>query len=182
MSMSAEGDPEKTKVQLTRARDASARAVGWIGSADTKATAMLTIAGAVLAIVSGYGVGKTQWADWRFYLMLGFVLGMIGTTALAALALTPRLNRVALLKCGGLTEKDREAKSTLFFGDLGLLKATEFFEAMKTPATDRDELEQAYIVAVIARRKMILVRLSMWLLVIGLACLAAHICTIPCGG
>lgn len=142
--------PAISDKQVEVAKTLRDNSVGWIGSADSKATTIASVLAVVLGLVSmdmaeASHAANLQAVYWAF---LG--LGAVSVVFCVA-TLWPVTNRTRHV--GSALEK-----SPTYFGDV----PAEFaiFAARKTSDDDlkRDALEQAFIVARIARRKMVLVR------------------------
>lgn len=146
---------------------------GWIGSADTKATSILTICGVIL----GLDFFKTPVTNSCYFFWLH--LAFIGITLLSAIAsvmvLWPQVNRGAILKKSN-ARRDIIPRSYRFFGELGKLSFPEFCDHMLAAdelSKARDREEQVYILTVVARRKMIRVRIAAGLILVALLILGA---------
>lgn len=152
------------------AQKAKEIATGWIASADVKASALLAVAGAVLAIALASPVKGGAEA-----ILLGlFSVGTAVSIVASAFVIFPRTDRMDILtkaKCA-----DPLTRSPTFFSDLGLLDFPDF-KALVSEADDaikrRDLFEQAYVMAVIARRKMRLMGVAVVALAIAMIFLCA---------
>jgi hypothetical protein len=98
--MGSDGMDPTTK-HLERLRNG---AVGWINSADAKAVAILTVGGALLALLAAVlaGVAATSMgaavSKLELQLFIAFCVSDLISIALAAWAIFPRTNRARILQ------------------------------------------------------------------------------------
>jgi Family of unknown function (DUF5706) len=165
---------EKTMSTESRERTRLA-AAGWIGSADTKATALLTISGALLALLAAVfatSSGVRALPVTHRIAFVGFCLASIVSIAASTATLWPRTNRSALLKERGWPNP---GVSPTFFGDQASLSHKEFGELhanQNETSLAGDLSEQAHIMCVIAAVKMKCLRVSIATFAFALLCLA----------
>ncbi|NMB11051.1 MAG: hypothetical protein GX977_02070 [Firmicutes bacterium] len=158
-----------TQPSSLRIKAVTSTANAWIASADSKAFGILGLCGVLigLAIVRG-PISKTA-----LRLHLAFLACSILAATASLVSLWPRLERTKIL-C------TREAGSPLpasptFFGDVGKMSFHEFLttiDELNAELLERDLYEQAYILAVIARRKMLWVKVSAGLLMLAVLAMA----------
>mgnify|MGYP007066217895 CR=1 FL=1 len=151
----------------------SGAASGWIAAADGKAAALLGVSNILLGAV--FLADLEPGPAWVDVLRVGFIaVVLIQHIVVAAFVLWPRTNRAKLLKEAGFPSAlDR---SPSFFGDVAKLKHAELVTLMDDDAAqDADKLEQAFILAVIADRKMVAYQWALGLFIVGLVafCLLA---------
>lgn len=148
-------------------------AVVWIGSADQKATAILAIGGALVAIVSSSladSDGLTRLVVCQRIALVVFVISMLASIGTAGFVLWPRTSRKSILKASGWNPVEFSAS---FFGDVSNLNRSTFLAICSANDTvvKRDALEQAFVSAKIASIKMKCVKLSISLFLIGVLAL-----------
>lgn len=148
---------------VKRLSDAS---VGWIGAADNKAAALLGVSNILLGAVFLADLGPTS--GWWHAIRVGFVLLVLAQhVVVAAFVLWPRTNRTAILKKAGFPTP--LPRSPSFFGDVAKMPHADFKALMAdVPTQAEDKLEQAYVLAVIANRKMLAYQWTIGLFVAGL--------------
>ena len=140
---------------------------GWISAADAKAAALLGVSnillGAVFLADLYPRVGEHSLLKWTF---VGLVLTL--HAVVAGCVLWPRTNRTKILK-------DAEFPSPLeaspsFFADIAQMKHAAYVTALSDEGFQtKDKEEQAFILAIIAHRKMSAYR---WSIALFVACLA----------
>jgi len=166
-----EAAPKATTEATTREFANSVRASSgtWIGSADSKATALAAVAGAIFAIVlTGTAGASANLRKGELLSIAMFSLFMMCSVIGAAAVLWPRTNRQKILRKSG---HDKPLKnSPTYFGDLAKMSYAAFVEmANNPPAADvEDSLEQAYVIAKIASSKMSWMKFSVANLVLSL--------------
>lgn len=171
-AMATDGTDTRTR-HLERVRTG---AVGWINSADSKATAILTVGGALLALLAAV-LAVSSPTERPLKLVMPFVVFCIAdfvSIAFAALVVYPRVNREAILKDSGWD--NALPTSRTFFADIAKLSVPEFRALFAQPddeATAADDLEQAFVLQHIASRKMYAIRASIIALSVSLAALTA---------
>jgi hypothetical protein len=142
-------------------------ALGWIGSADAKATALLSIAGVILGLNSLAGGAAP------FSFRLAYGISTFVCVGSCAMVLWPRTNRKALIN-----DETVEVSPT-FFGDIAKRTYKEFADlAGRSNATgllEEDATEQAYVVAKIAAKKMWWMRIAVVAFVVSLAVVSAQL-------
>lgn len=159
-------------------------AAAWIAAADIKATALLAVAGGMLALLTvlltatgGAGVLLSRETKWSFVLFAA-----LATLSVAAsgVVLLPRLDRAKILRAGGISKPTPRSPS--FFADLGDLSYEEFLKETAVDAAKlaTDAKEQAFVLVVIARRKMIWMRVSILALMGALGALALVVAFTAC--
>lgn len=134
-------------------------AAGWIGSADTKATAILSAGGTILAVA--LAASPTPGRPFVHLLLGGFGAVSIISIVLAAKVIFPRTDRNEILRLGG--HDKRLVLSPTYFKDLGSLNYADFVKFLSeiSEATAKtDDTEQAFVVAKIAAEKMQFARCS----------------------
>lgn len=139
-----------------RVGDAELRqfSVGWIASADAKATGIATISAVVLGLIYLDGT-KYELCSGLWVLYIAFLGSLAATVASSLAVIWPRINRVEYL---GVSAKG--VKSPTFFGDVEA-SFDDFRKGVTTPeALALDAIEQTYIVARIATTKMRWVRIN----------------------
>lgn len=146
----------------------ASKSVGWIASAETKATAGLTLQTVLIGLVMMDGTHDAMHPTVT-YLFWGFLASGVLGGACCLLVLWPRTRRSKLLGVKGAS-----AASPTFFGDV----AAKSFEAFRNTGLsngdlERDATEQAYILAKIASVKMWWVKASFLLLGTSVILLAA---------
>jgi Family of unknown function (DUF5706) len=170
-------DPEQLRVaRLERLRSGAA---SWIGSADGKAMAVLTVGGALLALLAAVLAGVTAASTTALTpskceraLFVTFCVANLVSIALSAWALFPRTNRAAILEKARWKTPLPHSRS--FFADLAKLSPDEFTTMVSSQDVEPDQqdaMEQAFVLQHIARAKMCSIRLSISALVLGLAAL-----------
>jgi hypothetical protein len=158
------------KVELAAMRLATST---WIGSADIKATALLAVAGALLAAVAFASGGSPTCLERLFVLL--FCLCAVASIGASAAVMWPRTNRSAVLGTGAIS---RLPHSPSYFGEMGSLCYDEFVATLGrvTSITLLDDLrEQTYVAMVIARAKMIWMRRAVFLLLCSLVLLSVFV-------
>lgn len=161
----------------TRAEALRSTTGQWIGSADTKATALLAVSGALLAIVSLINSfsGPSAFSTLSKLLFVAFCLFDIGSIGFSALVLYPRTNRKGML--GSTGWRNPLSTSVSFFGDLSKLNYDGFISALTDTEQNRqrDTIEQAFVLATVATRKMAWMSRSVISIVLGLLCLGGFV-------
>lgn len=170
---SSEDEAKREQINLGRVATASA---AWIQSADTKATAIIALGAALIAVVAGMLAVRSTIAeldDRTTGLMVLFLVATTASILFSCAALYPRTNRAGLL-----LEKSWKgmAKSPSYFGDVACVESREAFLALMKEDPLEDSREQALVVALIAHKKMRWLTASV--ISIGIACalLAAFTC------
>lgn len=143
----SQGD-DKTADANNRLRE---RAVGWIGSADSKAAAIATL----VALMGGFmGLQQAEEASKgpAFIVYCAF-LALSALTVLLCLAVFwPRVNRRKHLGSSAIE------RSPTFFGEVQGTYDQFKKRAVSQEVLDADELEQTYVLAKIAQQKMTCVK------------------------
>lgn len=141
-------------------------AAAWIAAADTKAAALLAVSNILLGAVFLADINtKAEGAEALRFAFIGLVLLL--HVVIAAGVLWPRLNRAEILKVAQFPSP--LPRSPSFYGDVAGLPYNAFASILADEAAQKaDAVEQAYVLAVIARQKMIAYR---WSIVIFVACL-----------
>lgn len=146
-------EPKITDDQLKAAEALRSASIGWIMSADAKATTIASVLAVVLGLVSIDMAEASHAASLQVVYWVFLGLGAI-SVVLCVATLWPMTNRRAYVPTSAL------ATSPTYFGDI----PDDFAAYAARHASDddirRDTFEQAFIVARIARRKMRLVRLT----------------------
>lgn len=135
-------------------RSTTQTAAGWIASADTKATALLTINSVVLGLIAQSSPEPAGTPIGVAILQALFTLCAFVSILGSLFVLWPRTRRTKLLDWVGFT--DLPASPT-FFGDLAKLNFPEFLgvaERVTPDALGKNEIEQCYILCKIASIKM----------------------------
>lgn len=145
---------------------------GWIASADTKATALLTVQAVLLGFTA---ISDTQ--DAPSVLRLGgtflFLVSSIFAVIFTLAVLWPRTNRKKLI--GHSTAPILE-RSPTFFGDISPAPYDRYRAFVENPRADiltKDAVEQSYVLARIATRKMYLLKCAVVSTTISILSLAA---------
>lgn len=147
---------DSTSICLTSPHELIAsKSVGWIASAEAKATAGLTVEAVLIGLVMMDGKH-----DPTHQLVTLLFWCFIASAALAAgcclFVLWPRTNRLRLLGVKGKT-----SLSPTFFEDVTAQSFENFkFATFSDMDIKQDAIEQAYILAKIARLKMWWVKVS----------------------
>ena len=160
------GEPQKNVAAAKQA------AASWISSADTKATTILALSGVLLSImVAAFSIGSRpqNLTCLQCVELCLFGLASLAATIAALSSLYPRTNRRALLSSRGWPPRPY---SLSYYGDLASLSPKEFASRMQESPSE-DELEQAFVLAVIAKIKMRWLRLSVLATAISLLSLTA---------
>lgn len=172
----------------TRLNEALSGARQWIGAADQKATALLTLGAAVVAFPATFITNALTPAqasiqvNWWFAIpFLAFLVCGLAGLGFSAWALLPRFNRFQLLIGHGW---EMPGDFSLFFGDLFKADRATLEVLLQTPKTGlvcgglsrAETLEQIYILVRIANHKMTWVWRSTIALTLSTICLA-----ISCG-
>ncbi len=160
----APSPPAPTKEAIDRL---SGVAGGWIGAADTKAAALLGVSNILLgaAFLEDMTPGVPGGAELR---VLFIVLVLAQHLVVAVGVLWPRTNRAAILRAAGFPTP--LSKSPSFYADIAKLNHASYIELLADSSTqESDRTEQAYILAVIASKKMCAYKLAIVLFVTCLA-------------
>jgi len=173
---------EQTTSQKRR-KDLIENAGKWIGSADSKATALLGMNGTVLALVgTGFVFAEktTSGGQISTLAVALFGLSVIMSILFAAFTIHPRLDRQAILQKGNFHEpkaKGEPTQSPTYFYELGALKKGQFTNRIdqSDDVYEKDLEEQAFIACRVAHEKMCTLRIAVWALVVGLLALAVAI-------
>jgi hypothetical protein len=156
-------------------------ATAWIASADNKAMALLTVAGALLALLAGVVAGvspgeqegdKSQKVQWVLFLV--FCLADLVSIGAATYALKPRTNRLKILAKAGWS--GALPRSRTYFGDLAKLTKVEFealIDAKEDVSDAQDAREQAFVFQRIADMKMKALKVAVVSLGTGLVALGS---------
>lgn len=167
---------------VQRARNLVQSAGAWISSADAKAVALLTVAGALLALIAAAVAGLMaaneafRLSRWAIRSFAAFSASSIVSIACSAWALMPRTNRERLLSKAGW--KSPLPHSRTFFADVAKLTPTQFNSMLDEPDgsfDERDAREQAFVVQRIAASKMYAIRLGIGALFVGLLALGVFV-------
>ena len=157
-----------------------ANASAYIGSADSKATGLLAVSGALLALlVALAGAAAQDKQSEATTIQFGFALFALllaGSVATASAVLLPRTDRVAILRPPFWKKPYVQSTTAIltashtYFGDVTSLKSLEAVAQTGVPTTDmtRDRIEQVYVLARIASKKLFWMRVSVWLLLASL--------------
>lgn len=132
-------------------------AAGWIGSADSKASALLSVAGVAMALVLVAGESGPQ-TDLAWWLHLSFAVMALAAVACSILALWPRTSRRLVLAPASHRQMD---SSPTYFGDLCKQSFDDYLSlnaGISDQTLERDALEQSYILMRIAALKMAWIR------------------------
>lgn len=160
-----------------------ASAGAWISSADAKAVALLTVAGALLAVIAAAVAGLMAASPtFRVSASAGgafavFCAASVGSVACSVWAVMPRCNRRAVLSSVGW--KQPLSHSRTFFADLAALSPAQFLAMLEEPGAsldERDLREQAFVLQHVAASKMRAIRRAVVLLGLGLVALGAFLC------
>lgn len=141
-------------------------ASGGIQSADTKATALVSLGAALLAIVAGLVALRSEVDTLTragVAMIAGFTVFTLAAVLAACAALYPRVDRKWLLESRGWSPL---AVSPSYFNDIVRLDRARFVELMSQDASE-DFREQAYVLCIIADRKMHWLRRSVIYFVIA---------------
>lgn len=164
-------------LQTERAKELRIVIGQWIASADTKATALLAVSGALLAILSIVTSfsGSSTFDLFSKFLFVGFCVFDILSIAASATVLTPRTDRIKILKKSGYSSPMKE--SPTYFGDLALLNFSSFQKALLSSkdVLASDSIEQSYVLSIIAEGKMSWMRRSIYCLLIALLNLSVFV-------
>lgn len=154
------------------ARMASA---SWINSADSKATALLSISGALLAVLAAVFAttgGVPSLGDMYRIAFVVFCVTSIISIAASAAVLWPRTDRSEILAEKGWP--DPKKPSPTYFGDLAPLSHKDFIELHEKQDKEslaEDSKQQAHIMCTIASAKMSCLRVSVAAFAVALASL-----------
>lgn len=147
-----------------------ASATAYIASADTKATALLTVAAALLALMTALGSATPQATHFETGLLVIYALALAASVGCSSLVLWPRTDRAKYLAADA-------AKSITFFGDVSATGLGDFRNfcngPIPTKKIDEDEIEQTFIAARIATVKLEWMRGSVIALSVSLGALLA---------
>lgn len=158
--MNGEGNMTDEYLQLV-----SRKAIGWIGSADSKAIGLLTIQAVLLGLVLLAQSSEGQSAIHNIAFWCFVVLTFI-SVAFCIATLWPRTNRGKILS---ESTNPILIKSPTFFKDVTKSDFCSFKKFAKEPKADvlrMDEEEQAFVLAHIATKKMMLIK---WSIILVLA-------------
>lgn len=143
--------PTITDAQIKAAESLRSASIGWISSADAKATTIASVLAVVLGLVSIDMAEKSHAASLEVVYWVFLGLGAL-SVVLCVATLWPVTDRRALVPSSKLSA------SPTFFGDVPNDFASYAAREASEDDMRRDAFEQAFIVAHIARRKMKLVR------------------------
>jgi uncharacterized integral membrane protein len=174
---------ENEKAEDARLGQWRQNAAAWISSADAKAMGVITVGGALLAILAAVVAAASAWPqsgelpafigkrEWALFLVFcGFCVVAIG---LSAWVLYPRTDRAVILRKAKW--KNPLPVSRSYFADLASMSKDKFLELARSPTTDEDQRdveEQTFVLQWIARRKMGAITVSIGALTVSLFALA----------
>ncbi len=147
-------------------------AASWIQSADAKATTIASVAAVMLGLVS-LSLPTEHPAIWLRVGYVGFFISTVVTVLLCMSVIWPRTNR------RGILGPSSAALSPSYFGDVPADFMAFKLRVVVSADIDRDRMEQAFVVAYIARLKMRRIRWTIVAfgfnvaLLVGLASFAA---------
>jgi hypothetical protein len=130
-----------------------ANSIGWIASADSKATTIASVLAVVLGLVSIEMAKASRDASLEFVYWAFLGLGAV-TVVLCVFTLWPRTDRRSYVPHSPLSI------SPTFFGDVPSDYKTYQDRIARDLDLEGDMIEQAFVVACIAKEKMILVRVT----------------------
>ncbi len=173
-----ESSAQSQDSEAARQADSLRSTVGaWIGSADTKATALLAVSGALLAVVSLISSfsGPTAFSGLSKVFFVLFCLCDMGSIICSSVVMYPRTKRHNILFASKWINPLPYSLS--FFGDLAALDYKSFVSALTDTGVNRrrDSIEQAYVLAYIAKQKMDWMSKSVIAIVLGLTFLGCFV-------
>lgn len=139
--------------------------VGWINSADVKATSILTIASVILGLAF-VGDKVTNESGLFIIVYVMFLLATILTVLSCIVTLWPRTNRSKLLEVSNTSNL-----SNIYFADVIEGDFAQFLERtnkLNSNDLQQDKIEQVFIAAKIANNKMYSIRIAVILLTLSL--------------
>lgn len=166
-----------TEIERENVRRLTMSAAGGIKSADTKATALVSLGAALIAIVAGLMAMRSSTgviSTLGVVLIIGFAIATLAAVLASCAALFPRVGRKQLLEEHGWSPLDR---SSSYYNDVAPLARPEFLELMKLDPVE-DMREQAFVLSIIADRKMLWLRRSVFAFIIACIFLTAFVAAV----
>lgn len=163
-----------TEVENENVKRLTLAAKGGIQSADNKATALVSLGASLIAIVAGLVAIRSSAGEVSplgIALIIGFTIATLAAVLASCAALFPRVGRKALLSGRGWTPLDR---SSSYYNDIVALTREQFLDLMKTDPAD-DLREQAFVLCIIADRKMLWLRWSVFAFIVACFFLTAFV-------